>query len=69
MVEQRSPKPLMRVQLLLSVPYDLIAQQVEQRTETSCDAGSIPAETTIFLTINCLYGNFRHATVFLIFQE
>ena len=51
------------------MPYGLIAQQVEQRTETSCGAGSIPAETTIFLTINCLYGDFRHATVFLDFSR
>lgn len=46
----------LQVQILLCPPflpisYGLIAQQVEQRTENSCCAGSIPAETTIFLYI------------------
>ena len=45
----RSPKPLVRVRVLVGVQIGIIAQLVEQRTENPCVTGSIPVNTTIIV--------------------
>ena len=68
MVEQRSPKPLMWVQLLLSVPWShsSVGRAKDWNFLWRWFNSSWDHH---FLTINCLCGDFRHATVFLIFKD
>ena len=48
MVEHRSPKPKMRVRFLQFLPYDGVAQLVEQRTFNPwVGSSSLPAVTMI----------------------
>ena len=68
MVEQRSPKPLTWVQLLLSVPWShsSVGRAKDWNFLWRWFNSSWDHH---FLTINCLCGDFRHATVFLIFKD
>ena len=68
MVEQRSPKPLMWVQLLLPVPWShsSVGRAKDWNFLWRWFNSSWDHH---FLTINCLCGDFRHATVFLIFKD